>query len=166
MLSQVANIAEIIGAIIVVVTLIYLSVQLRQNTQALHSSGAQATHDALGMYYLSLAKDKELLEVFRAGTEDFEALSNEDVARFYALWTYTLYNTQNWIYQKRTNALDSELTDSWLASVSDNFHCAGFQEYWKNRRGYFSTALQEYVDDAIANPPVKSGYRMMGPHAS
>ena len=67
-LDQFANIAKIIGVVIVVVTLIYLSVQLRQNTQALHSTGAQATHDALGTYYLALARNGELLALFRAGT--------------------------------------------------------------------------------------------------
>ena len=138
--------------------------QIRQNTQALHSTGAQATHDALGTYYLALARDRELLALFRRGTEDLTDLSADETAQVFALWTYTLYNTQNWLYQQRTNALDKGLTDSWLASVSDNFHCAGFQEYWKHRRHYFSEALQKYVDDLIAEPPPREGYRLMGPY--
>jgi hypothetical protein len=162
-LDQFANIAEITGVVIIVVTLIYLSVQLRQNTQALHSTGAQATHDALGTYYLALARDSELLGLFRAGTEDLSRLSDDESAQFFALWTYTLYTTQNWIYQQRTSALDDELTNSWLASVSDNFHCPGFQQYWKHRRSYFSKALQEYVEEVMAGPPTRAGYRVLGP---
>ena len=163
-LDQLANFAEIIGVIIVVITLVYLSVQLRQNTQALHSTGAQATHDALGAYYLALAKEKDLLAVFRAGTQDLSSLSDDEVAQVYALWTYTLYNTQNWLYQQQTAALDKGLTDSWLASVSDNFHSGGFQTYWESRRHYFSKSLQDYVDGVIAKPPSRQGYTMMGPY--
>lgn len=163
-LDQWASIAEITGVVVVVVTLIYLSVQLRQNTQALHSSGAQATHDALGAYYLALARDGDLLDLFRSGTEDLTGLSDQESAQVYALWTYTLYNTQNWLYQQRTSALDQELTDTWLASVSDNFHSAGFQQYWRHRRDYFSQRLQNYVDDVIAQPASRPGYKMMGPY--
>ena len=163
-LDQFANLAEIVGVVVVVVTLIYLTIQLRQNTQALHSTGAQATHDALGTYYLALARDPELLNTFRAGTEDLGKLNEDQTAQVFALWTYTLYNTQNWLYQRRTRALDEALTDSWLASVSDNFHSKGFQQYWHNRRHYFSKELQNYVDGEIAKPPPKTGYTMMGPY--
>ena len=162
-LSQIANLAEIVGVVIVVITLIYLSLQLRQNTQALRSTGAQATHDALGTYYLALAQDGPLLNLFRRGTDDMSGLTEDEIAQLFALWTYTLYNTQNWIYQQRTNALDEALTKSWLASVSDNFHCRGFQEFWQHRRDYFSKELQDYVDGIIAKPPTNAGYKMMGP---
>lgn len=162
-LSQIANLAEIVGVVIVVITLIYLSLQLRQNTQALRSTGAQATHDALGTYYLALSQDGPLLSLFRKGTKDMSVLTPDETAQVYALWTCTLYNTQNWIYQQRTNALDAELTNSWLASVSDNFHCGGFQDYWKNRRHYFSEELQNYVDVVIAKSPANAGYTVMGP---
>ena len=132
-LNNITNIAEIIGVAVVVITFIYLSIQLRRSTQTLRSSGAQATHDALGTYYLALGTDSELLRIFSSGTEDMSTLSEAETAQCFALWTYTLYNTQNWLYPQRTNALDAELTQSWLNSVSDNFHCPGFQDYWKNR---------------------------------
>ncbi|MDH3990589.1 MAG: hypothetical protein OEV34_15755 [Gammaproteobacteria bacterium] len=41
-LEYVANIAEIVGVILVVVTLVFLSLQIRQNTQALRSTTIQA----------------------------------------------------------------------------------------------------------------------------
>jgi hypothetical protein len=41
-LEYVANIAEIVGVILVVVTLVFLSLQIRQNTQALRSTTFQA----------------------------------------------------------------------------------------------------------------------------
>ena len=43
MLEHYANIAEIVGVIIVVVTLFFLTVQIQQNTKALRSTTMQAT---------------------------------------------------------------------------------------------------------------------------
>ena len=41
-MEYVANIAEIMGAIVVVITLIYLTIQLRQNNKLLQSTSRQA----------------------------------------------------------------------------------------------------------------------------
>ena len=57
-LDQIANLAEITGVVIVVITLIYLSLQIHQNTQAMRSTGAQATHQNLAAGYLTLATNQ------------------------------------------------------------------------------------------------------------
>ena len=51
-LEQGAYLAEIIGVIVVVVTLIYLTVQVRQGTELLRSEArqAQVTNDQDGVY--------------------------------------------------------------------------------------------------------------------
>ena len=51
-LEQGAHLAEIVGVIVVVVTLIYLSVQVRQGTELLRSESrqAQVTNDQDGVY--------------------------------------------------------------------------------------------------------------------
>ena len=83
-LDQIANIAEITGVVIVVITLIYLSVQLHQNTQALNSSSAQATHDALTNGYLTLATDSDLNRIFRNGSQDPSTLTDDEMGQFFA----------------------------------------------------------------------------------
>ena len=47
-IEQLANIAEVYGLLVVAVTLVFLIVQMRQNTNALHSSAAHAMHDQVG----------------------------------------------------------------------------------------------------------------------
>jgi len=117
-LDQIANVAEIIGVIIVVITISYLAIQVRQNTQALHSNTAQATHESLTTGYRTLATDGDLNRLFRKGWNDPSALTEDELGQFFAFWTFTMYHTQNWLYQRSTHALDEELTDRWLIGGS------------------------------------------------
>ena len=69
-LDQWASIAEIIAAIAVVASLIYLAVQLRQNTTAVMLNTAHSVTDELQQTFSLLASDESLAEVFAlAATE-------------------------------------------------------------------------------------------------
>ncbi len=162
-LDQFANLAEIIGVIIVVITLIYLSVQVRQNTQALHSTGAQATHDTLTTGDIALATNGDLNRLFRTGTQDPSTLTEDETGQFFAFWTYIVFMTQNWLYQRDTRALDEKLANTWLPTVSAAFHSAGFKFYWEHRKHQFSEDVHIYVDEALAQPPIRPGYKVLAP---
>jgi hypothetical protein len=125
-LDQMASVAEIVGMIIVVVTVIYLTIQIRQTNQALRSNTAQATHDSLTLGYVTLATDGDLNGIFRKGCNDPSELTEDELGQFIAFWTFTMYTTQNWLYQRATQALDEKLTDSWLRSVSTGIQSPGF----------------------------------------
>ena len=162
-LDQIANLAEIIGVIIVVITLSYLSVQVRQNTQALRSTGAQATHDALATGYRTFATNSDLNRLFRNGCEDPSILSDDESGQFFAFWTYTMFMTQNWLYQRGTGALDEKLTNTWLTAVGRAFHSAGFNHFWEHKKHMFSEDVRIYVAEELAQPPVRSGYKVLAP---
>jgi hypothetical protein len=44
-IEQLANIAEVLGMLLVAITLIFLTVQVRENTKALKSSAASSAHE-------------------------------------------------------------------------------------------------------------------------
>lgn len=162
-LDQIAKLAEIVGAVIVVITLIYLALQIRQNTQTMLSTGAQATHDALVSFYVLLATNSDLLRVFRSGAQDPATLTEDESAQYFAIWTYLMFMTQNWFYQSRTRALDEELTKTWLSAISPDFQLPGFKYYWEHRKFMFSEALRNYVEEVSAQPPTRHGYTPVGP---
>lgn len=68
--DAIGAIGEIVGAGAVVLTLIYLSIQLRQNTEALRSTAWQAIQDSEHEFDLSLAHDPQALAVFLHGMKE------------------------------------------------------------------------------------------------
>ncbi|NIP50836.1 MAG: hypothetical protein GWN81_02365 [Phycisphaerae bacterium] len=72
--EYVANIAEILGAVVVVITLIYLTIQLRQNNKLLQSASRQAMLEA---EKTSLSQALEYEEIFRK-LDQTERLSEKE----------------------------------------------------------------------------------------
>ncbi len=59
-LNDLANLGQVIGAVAVVVSLIYVALQIRQNTHAVRSAAAQVVHEHFASWYHLLANDAEL----------------------------------------------------------------------------------------------------------
>jgi hypothetical protein len=62
-LGDLANFAQIIGALAVVVSLFYLAHQIRQNTNAIRSAAAQSVHEHFASWYRVFANDAELSQL-------------------------------------------------------------------------------------------------------
>ena len=68
-------IGEIVGAIGVILTLIYLATQIRQNTRQLRSEGHQGITDGYNDILGQLLADDTLFETLVRGCQDWESIS-------------------------------------------------------------------------------------------
>ena len=161
-LQELSQIGEFLGGLSVLLTLVYLAVQIRGNTKVVRSTGAQQTHDSMVELYRELAADAELNRIFRVGTQDMDLLSEDEIGRFIAFWSATLYTVQNWLYQRDNGVLDEMLVMTWLRGVASNFHANGFKLYWSERRFMFSDPLQDWVAEIMSKPPAHVGYATLG----
>lgn len=59
-LTDLANIGQVIGAIAVLISLIYVALQIRQNTNAVRAATAQSVHEHFANWYNSFACDASL----------------------------------------------------------------------------------------------------------
>lgn len=80
--SELGAAAELVGAIAVVVTLVYLAIQIRQNTRSV----ATATYDSVMTGFndlnVELMRDPDLLSLYLRGTEHPESLTEAEGTRF------------------------------------------------------------------------------------
>ena len=81
-LEQYAYLAEIIGVIIVVVTLLYLSIQVRQGAHLMRSESRQALLNNQREVLLSYLDNMDLFDRMASQQE----LSRADQRRFAVLW--------------------------------------------------------------------------------
>ena len=108
--------AEVLGAIGVVVTLLYLSRQVRENTRSI---GRSNTHDALRSiadFNQFIATDPELVDLFWRGTADPDTLSHEEWQRFVSLAS-TLIRKFELLYLD--HASGSLADDIWSAQANN-----------------------------------------------
>jgi hypothetical protein len=162
-LTQLALIGEFLGGLSVLLTMLYLAVQVRGNTKAMHSSTAQQTHDTITNVYMDLAKNDDLNRIWRLGIDDLNNLSEEESGRLFAACTATMFICQNLLYQSKMGSADSRMANTFLTGVGSNFHSPGFKSFWKERSFIFTRELQEWVSDIQSQPPLRPNHRALAP---
>ena len=82
-LEQLGNVGEVIAALATTLTLLYLAVQIRQNSKALRASSIAAYMQAQERVSTSLAENKELCELHFKGMQTPELLTESERRRFF-----------------------------------------------------------------------------------
>jgi len=79
------NFAQVIGAIGVVVTLVYLSIQVKQNTEAIQCTNATTVQINFQNLARDLSTDRELSDVIVRAIKDKEDLTHAEKLAAYAM---------------------------------------------------------------------------------
>ena len=145
-LEQYANFAEIVGVIIVVLTFMYMTIQLRQGTRALKSVTVQSLQNQTMTVYGMLIED---MEIFIEGMRDPSALSAVERGKFNALLTVNLHALQNAYLQIQSGAYDERMQDGWWQVMRNNFLSPGYQGHWDRRKFMLDTEFREFVETEV-----------------
>jgi hypothetical protein len=148
-LTDLANIGQVIGAIAVVISLIYVALQIRQNTNAVRAATAQSVHEHFANWYTTFASDASLSGVVISGLKDYGSLSETDKARLVAIFMAFLSYSQNAFLKWRQGLLAPSLWLGW-EQVIMNLVCApGGKAFWKERSYLFGEEFRRYVEDDL-----------------
>ena len=140
-------IGEIAGAVAVIVTLIYLARQIRQNTVATRLSTSHSIASAARDWNRPLLNDPELAWTFQVGTEDPSRLDPKEQARFIELCFSLFRMFEDALYQYHQGALDPDVWEGYERLYAAYARAPGFQAYWKERRTTFRPEFQRFIDE-------------------
>ena len=116
-LEDLGNIGEFVAAIGVIVTLLYLAVQIRQNTRSTRASAFQEAMRDIAAASDLLASNAELSRIWRAGMRDFDGLKPDERQRFAAYALSLFRRMENIFFQTQHGALDSGFGEGVIGSV-------------------------------------------------
>jgi len=164
-LSDYAKLAEIISAFAIVVSLIFVGFQLKDNAKATRSATANATISTICAWYSATGQNEQASAMFLNGMENPAALSREKWFQFVFNLHALMLIFQNSHYLGVEGTLDYEIRDSLTAVIAAAKDQPGFQRYWDQRRAIFLPEFQAYVDSLAAPDVVISEglYRHVGP---
>ena len=103
--SELAAVAEVIGAIAVVVTLIYIAKEIRQNSHALEISALRDVTAQWNDWSNMLAGSADLADIVTKATRSYEGLSESEALRFGAYVQSFFDNVESY----RTLVIDHEV---------------------------------------------------------
>jgi hypothetical protein len=145
-LDQVGSIGEIIGAIGVVISLVYLAMQIRKNTEAERTSTYQAIVSDFGAMNNTMASTPELSHLFVQAMENYHQLSSDEKARISQLFFLCFRSFENMFYQHRKGYLDEEVWTGWKRLMLTYYSRPGFQTWWEHRRDVYSEPFVIFLE--------------------
>lgn len=155
---------EILGAAGVIFTIMYLAVQIRQNTGATRAATAQNLVSVETNTHNIIATDEKLASILQTGVYDPAKLSPEEQFRFNALYL-ALYIQYDLAYRQYLNGqLDAETWERLEHQVVVFASMPGGAEWWKQDKARFSKRFVEYLDAKLEFFEMPETVPTMGPH--
>ena len=135
----------------IVVTLVYLAIQVQQNTDAMRSSTWQSTQDAEARFDAMLTQDPVLLDMFLRGIADgVEALDTElEQERFLLVGKQLLDLFQTHHYQHELGLISDVLWATWVSQFEIGVQSQGMRDIIKSRYPYFRPSFADFVDEYV-----------------
>ena len=118
--------AELIGFAAIVISLFFVGLELRQNTDAVKAASIDSLSALSQEFYLLMASDHELSRIFQDGNQDMTQLSESELARFlwversrvlrlqtaYLQWQRGTLGEQDWLFYRSFVCRESD-RESW-----------------------------------------------------
>ena len=143
--------AEIIGAIAIVVSLIFVGLQLKESTRATKSATASEANAMTAAWYSGLGNSEDSSSLFYHFLTDFDSLSQEEKFRVVMILHSALLSFQNSYYLAEEGTLDPRIRNTVTEAIVVIKDSAGWAYYWENRRPLFFPEFQDYVDELMAS---------------
>jgi hypothetical protein len=145
-LSEAASWAEIISAVGLVVSLIYVGIQVTDNTSAMRSETASNASTQFIDWYTHLSGDPELMDVWLRGVTAPETLDEQQSLRFVFLLHIIMLQFQNNYYLVEEGTLDEKMLYAINNTLATIRGTPGFELYWSLRRELFNREYQAFVE--------------------
>lgn len=128
-LSELASIAEIIGAFAVVISLIYVGVQVNDSAGAVRSASANDANEAVQNWYLQIGSDQQTSELFYEALTSEQALSNQEEFQFLMMMHGIFLAFQNSYLLAEEGTIDVELREGLTGVVIGIKDLPGMKRY-------------------------------------
>jgi hypothetical protein len=155
-LEQLSFLAQIMGAVGVLASLIFVGLQIRQNTQSQHVVAVESLAAAIAAINVPAMESPLLGTALAKALKDWGAASHDErVVAHYFLFSFFKLHEQAW-YQHESRVLDPEQWSGWENLIRTYYHSPGIQQvWWPSRRHAFSPQFQAYL--AATEPPQTMG---------
>jgi hypothetical protein len=146
--DAIGAVAELLGALGVIISLLYLGTEVRSSSRATRQAAAQAIYTKLSTLHEGLANHPALADVWARGSKGLATLDEGERVQFSALMAahYRLYEE---MYNcKRVGDIDEWAWEGVTSQLNDVASTRGWAEWWTARGHWFSEDFQRLINQA------------------
>jgi len=140
---------ELVGALAVFISLVYLATQIRNSKRSDQISAASLAAASVDEWLGQIVRDSELNNVFMRGQSDFDSLSPEEKNRF-ALLIIQLLRASEIVWQfYKADAIESDYWASFESTLKRIVGTAGGIRCYERNRAFMGQGFSCVVDDIL-----------------
>jgi hypothetical protein len=138
--------SQLISSIAVVLSVLYLGIQVRRSTRIAKLAAQDAAATALRDITKPFMENAELSRIWRRGLEDLESLSAEDQARFFHAAHQFLKAIETIHFHYIYGVMDEQLWQGWRDLAWHYVATPGLAYYLRRRPQVFSERFRKFVE--------------------
>jgi hypothetical protein len=151
-LHELADIGQIIGGFAVVGSLIFVGLQIRQNTKSSRAATLQLNAD-YWLNYFSMIADPKFNAIYAKGSLGQADLEQSQFGQFFVLCRATFMGMENQHYQFRHGLLDSDAYTGYEITIREQIAAfPGIRAMWQIVRHTYSADFVDFMDKQVAMP--------------
>lgn len=145
--EAIGAVAESLGAVAVLATLVYLARQIRQSRNAVESASAETVLSNMNVAYQNAATSSELGRVLFTGQENIDALTDEEKGQF-VFWFFGYLRTLELAYHHYlAGNFNESMWQGYARHTQSLVSTSGVKQYWEMRKDVFSPEFASYIDE-------------------
>jgi hypothetical protein len=150
--NAVGSIGEVVAAFGVILSVLYLAIQVRKDARARVAETSHSLMARAGAVQQILSENRALAAVWRTALRgDVEGLDEADRTQFEVYLSVVTRSYEDGFYQYREGYMGEMLWQATVRSLSDMARNPGYVAWWQTRKHWYSNDFQAFVDGAISN---------------
>lgn len=155
-LETLANLGEFVAGIGVVISLLYVGMQTRQNTMALRGSAQQTWSQISGDLLQDLYGNAELAALFQRVANDLEPAGDVDRFRFHVFMLRLVRNAEGLAYLYERGLVDPDVWGAYIASTKQYMALPGFRGWVRANYELVTPRYRRVLRDLVAEADARA----------
>ena len=154
-IMELGALGEMVGGAAVLITLVYLALQVRQGNQVERGETHRAFVSDWNQQVLGPFADPYTGPLLRRANRSFDTLSGDEKMAVTGLWGSQIFLTEELFALHRAGALDDDIWEAAALRMASMFLMPGPAAWWTKAQGFFSAPFVEHVNARMfgANRP-------------
>ena len=149
--DAIGAVGELLGATAVLVTLIYLAVQVRQANSAGKRESFRGYVSELNNRLLEPQRDPEFVKLFQQANRDWNSISLGDQAVVSSVYSSYIFACAEEFALREDGNVDPALEYQVDQAVASFLQVPGPATWWEQGCSYFSPSFRNHVDQLLAS---------------
>ena len=150
-IQELGSIGELVGGLAVLLSLVYLALQINQNTRSVRSATSASISESLSRVTEMISSQPEVARTWYQGRVQYDSLNDEERYRAIMFANTYLRRLENAFYQRERGFVDPDHWQTTERSMVAFMSHPAAQQCWSERKSLFSDRFVEFVDRRIAD---------------